>query len=114
MTNPVPAPTPPYKPKLRQDLDDLVENGQLGDWAFNKPAGEKPDYIFIRLPNPNLIETTEVSRGEVTPWPLKDQPDPIIDDWQWDGNREAPTLKPSLNYVGIWHGYMKAGVLEKA
>ena len=31
--------------------------------------------------------------------------------WDWDGNREAPTLSPSINcesHCG-WHGYIRAG-----
>lgn len=29
--------------------------------------------------------------------------------WHWDGNREAPTLSPSVHHVGHWHGWLKAG-----
>lgn len=37
--------------------------------------------------------------------------------WQWDGNRERPTLSPSIRHGDAsddyyWHGYAKAGVLE--
>lgn len=34
--------------------------------------------------------------------------------WLWDGNREQPTLDPSIKRVGgcKWHGYLKAGVWE--
>lgn len=34
--------------------------------------------------------------------------------WTWDGNESAPTLKPSLHAVGIWHGYVRAGMLIEA
>jgi Family of unknown function (DUF6527) len=30
-------------------------------------------------------------------------------DWQFDGNRSQPTLHPSINHVGCWHGWLKAG-----
>lgn len=30
--------------------------------------------------------------------------------WEWDGNKEAPTLTPSVHHVGHWHGYLTAGV----
>lgn len=34
--------------------------------------------------------------------------------WTWDGNKENPTLSPSIiNYNCGWHGYLKAGVWEK-
>lgn len=29
--------------------------------------------------------------------------------WDWDGNREAPTFSPSINCGGCWHGYIRAG-----
>ena len=31
--------------------------------------------------------------------------------WQWDGDREAPTLTPSVRVVGEcgWHGFLTAG-----
>lgn len=31
--------------------------------------------------------------------------------WDWDGNREAPTFSPSINCEKAcgWHGYIKAG-----
>lgn len=32
--------------------------------------------------------------------------------WEWDGNREAPTLSPSVHHVGHWHGWLRAGIWE--
>lgn len=32
--------------------------------------------------------------------------------WQWDGNEEKPTITPSINHVGCWHGWLKEGVLQ--
>lgn len=29
--------------------------------------------------------------------------------WDWDGNRTAPTLSPSINCGGCWHGYIQKG-----
>jgi len=32
-------------------------------------------------------------------------------EWSWDGNRDAPTLTPSVQQVGGcgWHGWLRAG-----
>ena len=30
--------------------------------------------------------------------------------WQWDGNVEQPSLTPSVNHVGHWHGFLTRGV----
>lgn len=32
--------------------------------------------------------------------------------WEWDGNKEAPTLSPSVHRVGHWHGWLRNGVWE--
>ena len=29
--------------------------------------------------------------------------------WVFDGNMAAPTLNPSINHVGCWHGWLRAG-----
>lgn len=36
--------------------------------------------------------------------------------WEWDGNTDAPTLKPSINCVGCcgWHGFLTAGEFKSA
>ena len=36
--------------------------------------------------------------------------------WQWDGNREAPTITPSVNCEKIcgWHGFIEAGKFRDA
>jgi hypothetical protein len=34
--------------------------------------------------------------------------------WNWDGNRDAPTLSPSLHAVGHWHGYLRGGFFVQA
>lgn len=32
--------------------------------------------------------------------------------WSFDGNEDAPTLAPSVNVVGHWHGFIRAGRYE--
>ena len=29
--------------------------------------------------------------------------------WYFEGNCEAPTLHPSINHVGCWHGWLQGG-----
>lgn len=43
--------------------------------------------------------------------PFRPEPSPS---WEWDGNREKPTLRPSvLQRNGCrWHGWLRAGVWE--
>jgi hypothetical protein len=38
---------------------------------------------------------------------------PVVDgssqSWEFDGNLAAPTLSPSINHGGCWHGWLQAG-----
>jgi hypothetical protein len=34
--------------------------------------------------------------------------------WEFDGNEDAPTLSPSINHVGCWHGWLRGGVFSVA
>ena len=29
--------------------------------------------------------------------------------WEWNGNEDKPTLSPSVNSIGNWHGWVRAG-----
>ena len=29
--------------------------------------------------------------------------------WDWNGSTDAPTLTPSINHVGCWHGWLTDG-----
>jgi hypothetical protein len=46
--------------------------------------------------------------------PLRPLVDPKINgghSWEFDGNEEKPTLSPSVNAVGIWHGWIRSGCM---
>lgn len=36
-------------------------------------------------------------------------PPPAPQRWQLSGTPEKPTLKPSINHVGCWHGWLTDG-----
>lgn len=94
---------------LYASFDELREHGGLGDFCFI----DGDTAIFIRMPDgPNF----PTDRGSLIRWPLKPghnlpgvEKDAV---WEWDGNREHPTLTPSLHWVDVWHGWLRAGRLE--
>lgn len=47
--------------------------------------------------------------GALAPLHFKPRPSPS---WTWDGNKDRPTLSPSVHHVGHWHGWLRAGVWE--
>lgn len=85
--------------------------GKIGDWYFVNNDSE----IMLRHPDPSDKE-----RGTIVNLPLYKEGEPKLREpaWLWDGNREAPTLSPSIrtfdNEGDRWHGYLKAGKLENA
>lgn len=99
---------------LRNDWDDLNENGVLGDWCFFE-GSDGATYIAFRYPHADakhfLPEYLESYRGELGHVPITTG-EKQARYWLWDGNREAPTLSPSIDIVGEWHGFIRNGKLE--
>jgi len=104
---------------LRDSLDDLEKNGIVGDWCFSN--SEKG--IFIRYPISDhewfkwydftREQAPEYNRGDIVHLPIilgNSEPS----HWGWDGNKEAPTLTPSINVIGRWHGWLREGQLIAA
>jgi hypothetical protein len=92
---------------LLEDTYDLRISGKIGDWAFwqhedqlligIKYGEDEFDYCII-----------PVSVGKKKPG-----------DWDWNGNREKPTLSPSILIRGSeniqkWHGFLRDGKLIEA
>lgn len=120
---------------LRKDWDDLDTNGQKGDWCFFNEHPEPmengklpPLLIGIRYGDNAMEDVCFVRialRWREDGIPREDVQYISPDDkncWEWDGNREAPTLSPSILVYGDkgpdgkrgpdrWHGWIKAGVL---
>lgn len=71
---------------------------QVGDVAFD----EDFSHIYIWLPGTSGPDAIPIQKG----------PAPTGRVWGWDGNVEKPTITPSINYQGHWHGYLEAGFLK--
>lgn len=89
--------------KLIEKTEDLFNDlCEVGDWAFDASGTT----IFIVLPPHNRLAGLPISQDRGV---ADGSTSPV---WWWDGNREAPTLQPSILSVDTgWHGYMTAGVL---
>lgn len=88
---------------LKKNWDDLSETGQKGDWYFS----QNDTYISIRYGD-DALDVVTIPIGEVQ----------TSRDWKWDGNKERPTIVPSILIRGHkdepdkWHGFLTNGVLE--
>jgi hypothetical protein len=94
---------------LKIDFFDLNKNGEIGDWAFSEDnldiyllypiqisyEGEPPIKDVVRIP---------VCR-ENEKYPRKETP------WAWNGSMKSPTVTPSINVIGRWHGFLTDGKL---
>jgi hypothetical protein len=93
----------------RANLSDLEENGQLGDWCFL----ENDDlHLFLRYPRTDGEPYPEgwIHRGEIVHLPISHESN-VPKHWQWNGSLDSPTLTPSINVIGKWHGYLTDGKL---
>lgn len=86
--------------------DDIFVKGRVGDWSFIERPDGVVSHILVRLPSHDAsgIAALPVEAGAPPPR------------WNWDGNREKPTLTPSILHHGNpeWHGYLREGVLVPA
>ncbi len=81
-------------------------DGACGAFFFSKCVveGQERDTLVIRLPGNHPL-----SHDGGSPIPLEISGPRA---WAFDGNREAPTLSPSVHVVGHWHGWIRAGRFE--
>jgi hypothetical protein len=90
---------------LRKDWDDF-DKGQKGDFLFRN----NDTYICVRWGD---------GVEDICILPIaREGSNPEGKHWIWDGNKDAPTLSPSILVHGHkgkpdqWHGYLRAGILE--
>jgi hypothetical protein len=46
-------------------------------------------------------------------WAEKHNGGKPLTQWTWNGNKEKPTLSPSILHENHWHGYLRDGVFEE-
>lgn len=86
--------------KAHDTEKSFLTNGEVGDWVFlDKHSGI---YIAIHTPGGTAVLPIDEKHHEPR--------------WQWDGNRKAPTITPSILIGGDneWHGWMREGELVSA
>lgn len=86
------------------DSADRIE--QVGDFMWGGAPGR--EVLVVAIPD------RESGRGwSLSRWTINHR-NHCDAQWWWDGDRERPTLSPSLHAVGIWHGWVRAGRLVEA
>lgn len=97
---------------MRAAKDDFDDINALGDFFIN----EAGDRIYMAIPTTRPFLDKE--RAD-PPWtfislPIGRTKPAQSPSWQWDGNREKPTLSPSVHTFGHWHGWVRNGEMVEA
>lgn len=71
---------------------------QPGDFCFD----DEHRHIYVCLPGRTAPDAIPIQKGAPGGTRI----------WGWDGNTETPTLTPSIEDKGHWHGFLRAGKLE--
>ena len=90
----------------------LLDAGE-GAFAFQRHICEGVECESLMIHMPYTAEHESIHSLRVH---QAGDPSPKAPTWLWDGNREKPTLSPSIacgpEGERDWHGYMRAGRLE--
>lgn len=94
---------------------DAREHGKGGIWySWKKDTvrnfPEDVSSVFIVMPV-NWGDPDIEQKGIVCEWTV-DKKNSCNAQWTLTGTREKPTLSPSLNWVGMWHGWLQEGFLK--
>lgn len=81
-------------------VDDIDEGGAPGAFEYYRDREREVAGMIYMCP---------CGCGHQAALSFRPHPSPS---WDWDGNRDAPTLQPSVHHVGHWHGWLRAGVWE--
>lgn len=97
---------------------DSPEGMKAGAIEYDEGANGAVESVFYRCPcGCGQMGMLRLRSGAIDPsWPGWQS------GWQWDGNREKPTLTPSVHHTyrqngaerTHWHGWLRAGVWSRA
>lgn len=95
---------------------DARAHGKGGIWYIWKigSARKFPDdvaSVFIVMPVNWGADLDVKQMGVACEWTIN-RPNPNGAQWSLSGKRDEPTLSPSLNWVGVWHGWLQDGYLK--
>ena len=84
---------------------------QRGDFFWDLRGGKRS--LVVALPIVPRTFRDDPKDWEWSRWTI-DHPNHCDAQWSWDGNEMEPTLSPSLHAVGLWHGWVRGGMLVEA
>lgn len=95
-----------YPATFRNSADECVG---IGDFIYSAER----DYIYIVLPRADgKFSIDTAGRAALDPIRIERTASANPRIWYWDGNEAKPTLTPSIDWPGHWHGYLTKGELK--
>jgi hypothetical protein len=88
----------------RYDQQPFTKAGQF-TWSMDEQGRRS---LVVALPL-----SKDLSRFCACEWTI-DHKNHCDASWSWNKDKVKPTLKPSLHWVGAWHGWVTDGVLKEA
>lgn len=88
-------------------ITDISKESPIGSFMYidTVERGTRYKALWVKLP-------AKGGSWHALPLYLKGRKPPALEDkasWEWDGNREKPTLLPSVKSQGLWHGEIFEG-----
>lgn len=77
-----------------------------GDYCIRAVDGDKKVFVIA-------IPTNQEGKWFPCEWTINHRNESGAQ-WSWNQNEHKPTLTPSLHWVGVWHGWVKDGMLIEA
>ena len=75
---------------------------EVGDWYIRDMGDGREKHMIVKLPGQASICSLLLGDGT---------PASVHPSWKWNGRDDKPSLLPSVNVVGLWHGWIKDGEL---
>jgi Family of unknown function (DUF6527) len=72
----------------------------------------EPGEFFYTQRGAQMFFNCALPNGAACRIPIRPLVNPLTNgghSWEWDRNVETPTLSPSINSIGSWHGFVTAG-----
>lgn len=91
--------TAPVVATMFEDIDDV--RGKAGAFEYYRHGDKFPAGMIYACP---------CGCGRLGSLQFREPTRPEKPSWEWNGNREKPTLSPSVWHKGHWHGWLRDGV----
>ena len=87
-------------------FSEELPQGKPGDYQYEPGVVGKQSYFWLSCPK----------CGQLSALAIRPVIDPVANQQSWElsGEDSKPTLQPSINHIGCWHGWLTNGKFIQA